>query len=279
MERFLARHFGRPKPKSSPRTIFFGLDSEIRKEVTLQIENNETNAKQERKNGEFTERYGNGRWSIYGRGLHDYMNTFSSVCGLPDLYRFLRDRKESGKGVYALDFMGEGSAIRDLEGVISGGAFVTLGDHRPNWKIVHDRKLGIHPIIGDIFLRDTWHSINEVARTFGGFDLIFCRPEGGLHTCLESIQPHMLIFEKLFQQLKDDGGMLLSQIPDAVAEKVSITKWILEMAHSYPDIEVICGESRKVDRCAKYVFRLVKNNSPKRIISVEQRADTQLAFA
>lgn len=253
--------------ENEQRTIFFGLDPNVRKEILGQIEENEKTSQRERRNNEHFGQYGNGRWCIYGKGLDDYMLTFSSVCKLPDLYAFLQGRGEMGRGVYALDFMGEGTAIRDLGGRISGGAFVTLTDRRPAEKRVHDKEHNINPIIGDVFLRDTWRRIDQIVKEFGGFDLIFCRPEGGLNTLLESIQPHMLVFEKLLQLLKEDGGMLLSQIPNA------ITRWILEAAVSHPDVEILYGESHSPNRCARYVLGLVKKHSPRRITSFAQQTD------
>lgn len=212
------------------RTLFFSLGEPARLRMRHADELVADNRRAEKSNLINRLQYGNGRWIVYNSHLDSYMWTFSSIGSKEEVTCFLEGRARAGEKVYVMDFMGEGTVVRDIAEMIDGGMFVTLVDLRSLRKRVFDLRHGIIPIIGNILLRSTWAEMRTKAKKHGlpGFDLIFCRPEGAgeaLESGIFSTEPYAIVLQQLFSFLKPNGGVLYAQIPYIVNKQADLSKW------------------------------------------------------
>lgn len=127
------------------------------------------------------------------------------------LKAMVEEKKSRGR-VLALDLMGYGSVLRDLD--IEGVA-VCLKDRRNLKEIASDDDGGRTVIAGDIRSAQTWRKLHvymcEVADG-AKFDFIFCLPIGALYKIPSERIFYEYCFGKLYSTLSPNGGILLSQV-------------------------------------------------------------------
>lgn len=183
-------------------------------------------------------------WPCKFSGARDYSVTFGSlsmdssgtVIRDPNALKNLIKQKREETGLpFVLDLMSYGGLIIDLS---VQGCSVALKDTRP----IHRRKLaellGNGFIEGDIRKADTWRSIDTWLRDNGNgrkFDLITCRPSGGLDAIPQNETYYKYALCKLYSLLSKQDGYLLLEFNKEMFDFVKVGQKILQ---GIPGIEV-----------------------------------------
>ncbi|MDP2637585.1 MAG: hypothetical protein Q8P26_00795 [Candidatus Levybacteria bacterium] len=170
-------------------------------------------------------------WGLQDATLLSYEMSFQALLRSGDLNKILREIKFSGNGnkTYTLDLMGSGSAIEEIE-----NADYILGVELTNRNYLSSKRRSI--ITGDIISKTTWKIIREwIDKESHGnrttFDLITCRPEGGIHTLPDNYSLFQFFFEQSLKLL-GDHGVLITQLPGSLSGsdgQITISSWIKRM--------------------------------------------------
>lgn len=120
--------------------------------------------------------------------------------------------------------MGNGVALEELSPDIVIGAVLEKSalDQSPKHRML---------ISGDLLSKKTWNRIDSVAELsdFSGFDLITCRPEGGI-TLIPDIPQVMAYFYRRACNLLSAGGILLAQLPGELSRASENDRSLIEGA-------------------------------------------------
>ncbi|MBI2410791.1 MAG: hypothetical protein HYV32_02790 [Candidatus Kerfeldbacteria bacterium] len=156
-----------------------------------------------------------GKWGIYGEGKFSYTQTFEKLLDGRSLDDLIREKREKTDTVVALDLMGEGQVLREVD--IDAGLAVTLVDRRSSEKKQIDMEKDIDMITDNVVYKSTWRQIEGwVARSTKkrGLDFIFCRPIGGIYTLpKDDMDLYYYLVQQMWNMLSPENGMILSQAP------------------------------------------------------------------
>lgn len=155
------------------------------------------------------------RWSAtWKEGVLSYQSFFGRVFETP-FRDFLIGRRQEGKNTFVLDLMSPGAVLHQLP--IQGGLAVSLGDGRTDEEKMADRENGIDLATGNVLLIEPWKKIHSwlFQHNIDGFDLILCRPDGGLDPSYipEIKGVYYSLINRAWNVLSPDNGVLLTQVP------------------------------------------------------------------
>lgn len=163
--------------------------------------------------------------------LYSYADTFRKVSGR-NWPAFLTEQKERQGENSVLDLMGSGSIFVDLP----ADNKLAVALHKRHYFLIDDQRVplpkGLDVIEGDVLSRSTWQRIMEwkEGHTSGnGFDLILCRPNGGLAYTTSNPDVLYFLIEQIYELLNRENGTLYTQLPRSKTnERISpeIREWL-----------------------------------------------------
>lgn len=167
----------------------------------------------EKEEASTAEDYFRGKWDIHDSRLHEYDYTFKHVLPMP-LKHLLILAAEGKPKPAILDLMASEAVVR--EAVALGfryGLAVSLG-------MTHDDVPALNGAVVETVNKDlieqlAWLEIKDRMALNGvpSFDVILCRPEGGLMHITNSQAIHFELLQRAWRMLSSDNGHLLFQIP------------------------------------------------------------------
>lgn len=188
-------------------------------------------------------------WETYGSSKGEYSTSFREVLHEPNLDSLISEMKRDKENILALDFMGEGQVLRDLD--IDGGQAVTLGDFRSDEKRQYDADHNIDFVASQdgVLSGKTWRRMRQGLETQTvserkKFDLIMARPYGGLDNIPTDPNAYYKIGNELYKLLDENNGVMLMSLdysesgPDFYLAREFLKKWE-ELMHEIPDISFV----------------------------------------
>ena len=215
------------------------------------------------------EKAGNGdyQWIQYGTRLPDTERGFKRL--IPSITDFLTERKKVSP-TYALDFMGDGQAMRDLSntGAINAGLSITLNDFRKPDVKISDSKLGVDVLSGNILdgrktreLKD-WIETKNPKHPY--FDLIMSNPGIGFVSFRAGRLAYGLV-ENIFWQgvnlLNPKGGVMVTYIPDIFRDRKSVFKWISRVNSANVGLDLKLDTPHGYDN-GQNILKVTRNQIP-----------------
>jgi len=167
-------------------------------------------------------------WGLQDSSLESYLASFKDIITQDELVQII----DKNKGYQAtLDLMGSGSAWEDTS--VDAILGVTLSDK--DYSIDRRTVLG-----GDVLSKKTWKRIRSYLndKELEGFNIITCRPEGGIHTLPDNKDLFGYLLSEAVSLLHE-GGVLLTQLPGSLSHETSrlVSQQLVE------DIEAKMGVS------------------------------------
>lgn len=203
-------------------------------------------------------------WDYYGSGIEAYSKEFQKVLKGRSFQGIIDARNQRQSSVFAMDLMGEGAVLQDLEG-LAGGLSVTLVDGRKAERVKADEAKRFELIAGSVYEGSTWAQVSnfkEQNMKSEGFDLVIASPKGGWYW--DAGGQHFirsgnvnLITQKAWASLNQDGGELFIKMPD----EYFVYNWVRELrAKGLVDTAQLNGQ----------LLNLVKTpESPKKLPRIE----------
>lgn len=154
-------------------------------------------------------------WTIRHSSLEDYGTTFNSILAPENLDNLLSIIASRPNKSTILDLMASDAAV--LQSVrdygFNFGLAVSLG-YRPRKNSGPYREFCSN-LNGDLTIKKTWSKIRKVAgsKGFEYFDIIICRPEGGILDSRLTTSTLFFILQESWRLLSYDDGVFLFQIP------------------------------------------------------------------
>ncbi len=152
-------------------------------------------------------------WELQDSTLESYLSSFSTLISLEEIS--VLAEKKNGQPLVALDIMGSGKALDEISNAKI--LAVTLANSDVNYSKSR------YVFGGDIVSKETWKRIKNwlVENNHEGFDLVTCRPEGGIHTLPDEKKLFAFLLMNITDLLKDDG-ILLTQLPGSYSRTTSM---------------------------------------------------------
>jgi hypothetical protein len=161
-------------------------------------------------------------WGVYSSSLSNYAQSFIGLTTEQELYNHVLYQRALHGKFTALDLMGSGVALEELSPDMVVGTILEKYalDQSPKDRIL---------ISGDLLSKKTWNQIDTVAKfaNFSGFDLITCRPEGGI-ALIPDIPQVMRYFYQRACNLLNHGGILLAQLPGSLSRASESDRSLIE---------------------------------------------------
>ena len=162
------------------------------------------------------------RWGCFDSSLESYNNAFAVAAGEP-IEGFVQKRRETTGACTVLNLMGQTMVLRELkEFGLDRGVAVALDDLRTDEQKYNDQKLGVEQLAGDVLRASLWKELAGET-----FDLIMCRPGGGMAYLPKSEPVHLALFQKMFQLLSSNDGLLLTEVDSTIIpSNQQLQSWI-----------------------------------------------------
>lgn len=169
------------------------------------------------------------RWGIHDSLIRDYDDTFEWVLEGESII----DMVSKKSFPVVIDLMAPTGTLRDLFGKIlvqkKFGLAVSLSDQRSNRDKRVDKQLGIEHVDGDILNMKTWRKIEKKLKG-KKVDLIVERGLGGLTHITKDERVHFLLFQRAWDLLKEEGGIMLLEVPQVYAGyTTNVKEWIAHL--------------------------------------------------
>ncbi len=217
-------------------------------------------------------RYGD-LWDESRSGSAVYADCFRQVWpgnedDRDDYYDYIKKWTENfqnreGRKPLVLDLMSYGAFARSLD---VPGLSLALTDRRSRKEKREDRQGERGLLIGSVMSSKSWKRIEDYLRErqARGFDLITCRPEGGLRNIPENEGLYGAVLSRAYSRLAEEG-IMVSQFHPSMEERVRVSMGRLSQTRGIK-AEVWVGKvPLRIDNVA--VFGLKKERgAPDRLI-------------
>lgn len=153
-------------------------------------------------------------WGYTGSPISDYEASFGCPVGFFNDH--MAERQALGRGLVALDFASEGQALRGIS-PLDAGLAVSLSDMRDDEGKRFDEEHNISHLSGDALSKGVWRNMHSWLEKKGAgenkFDVIICRPLGGMFGLPDFNSVHFFVLQNMYQLLSRDYGLLMTQVP------------------------------------------------------------------
>jgi hypothetical protein len=207
---------------------------------------------------------GNDPWGAYRTPIRRIERNMGAALG-ESFTDFLRERRKRKGKVFAMDVMGTGGFARNYP--VDGEVAFTLVDPRTDAEKRADELLNIKFIEGHVLDGKKWAEAREFIKEHDntqlpGFDLIICRPFGGLTVLIEQLSANnkeallteWLLVNLMVRHLSPEGGKLLVEMSGSV----DYTNWV-EQLQQVEGIEAVNnGKFVKITKSGRTYGKLPK---------------------
>ncbi len=154
------------------------------------------------------------QWGLQDSDLESYLASFQQLITQEEILRLVDEKKGP---IIVLDLMGSGKAWETIESAKILAVSLSDKDTEPSARR--------YTIGGDVLSKTTWKRIHEWLKInkCSGFDIITCRPEGGIHTIPDEKALFAYLLKNLVEILNRNGGILLSQLPGSYSNETNAT--------------------------------------------------------